>query len=195
MNFRMFAGLLLLGLCVAMFAFSMPGQSRLQGSAAVIQPANPEMNRLAKALVGDWDTTETMEKSQFFPNGGARHGHAHVYLAAGGSILVDDVHSDGSAGNLDGFVVLWWDRAAKNYGYFTCFNDPENPCRQRGTAHWEGNVLVNDWQETVDGKMTKFRDSFVDITPNSHRLVAAIDTGKGSMRTMITTTSKRRPPK
>jgi hypothetical protein len=34
--------------------------------------ASPEMDRLAKALVGDWNTTETMERNQLFPNGGSR---------------------------------------------------------------------------------------------------------------------------
>ena len=38
----------------------------------------PEMDRLAKALVGDWRTTETMERGEFFPNGGARHGVVHA---------------------------------------------------------------------------------------------------------------------
>ena len=29
--------------------------------------AGPEMAKLAKALAGDWKTTETMERSQFYP--------------------------------------------------------------------------------------------------------------------------------
>jgi hypothetical protein len=186
--------LVLVGSCLAALISSanMHAQQRGKAAAALAPAANREMERLAKALAGDWDTTETMEKSEFFPNGGGRHGMAHVYLAAGGTILVDDVHSDGSAGKLDGFVVIWWDTTAKHYGYFTCFNDPKNPCRQRGSAHWEGDVFVNDYQELVNGKMTKCRDSFVNITPNSHTLVAAMDTGNGAMRTLITTTSKRR---
>jgi len=42
------------------------------------------MDRLAKALVGDWDTVETMERGQFFPNGGSREGTVHARLASGG---------------------------------------------------------------------------------------------------------------
>ena len=34
--------------------------------------ANPEMDRLAKALAGDWDTVEVMERGPFFPEGGSR---------------------------------------------------------------------------------------------------------------------------
>jgi len=51
---------------------------------------------------------------------------------------------------------------------------------------------VNDYEELVDSKMTKWRDSFIHITPTSHTLVAAMDTGNGAMKTFITTTSTRR---
>src|SRR5215470_13136760 len=73
--------------------------------------AGQEMARLARALAGDWSTTETMQQSRFFPNGGSRHGKVHVKLAAGGTTLIYEVQSDGSAGKLDGMLVIWWDKA------------------------------------------------------------------------------------
>jgi hypothetical protein len=154
--------------------------------------ASPEMARLAKALAGDWNTTETMERGEFFPNGGSRHGHTHVTLTAGGTTLMDEVHSDGSAGKLDGLVIIWWEKAAGVYRFFVCFNDAASACKVRGTAHWEGDTFVNDYDEEINGKKVKCRDSFVEITPNSHKLIAAMDTGKGAMKTLITTTSTRR---
>lgn len=153
--------------------------------------ASPEMTRLAKALAGDWNTTENMEHSEFFPHGGSRHGHSHVALIAGGTALMSEVHSDGSAGKLDGVVTVWWEKAAGVYRFFICFNDTESPCRLRGTAHWEGDTFVNDYEEVIAGKKVKFRDSFINITATSHNLVAAMDSGNGTMRTLITTTSTR----
>jgi hypothetical protein len=114
--------------------------------------ASPEMDRLANAFSGDWNTTETMERSEFFPNGGSRHGRAQVRLVAGGTTLVDQVHSDGSSGKLDGLVVIWWDAGAKVYRFFTCFSDPKNSCEVRGTAHWKGDTFVNEYEEMVEGK-------------------------------------------
>jgi len=67
----------------------------------------PQMERLAKALMGDWNTTETMEPGENFPSGGSRHGIVHVRLAAGGTTLIYEVHSDGSVGKLDGTLVIW----------------------------------------------------------------------------------------
>jgi hypothetical protein len=110
------------------------------------------MDRLAQALVGDWDTVEMMEPGPFFPEGGSRKGNVHVRLAVGGYILIYEVHSDGSAGKLDGFLTIWWEKNTKLYYFLACFNNPNGPCRIRGTAHWEGNSFVNDYEETVKGK-------------------------------------------
>jgi hypothetical protein len=149
----------------------------------------PEMERLAKALVGDWNTTETMEKGEF--SGGSRHGVVHVRLAAGGTTLIYEVHSDGSAGKLDGMLVIWWDKDANLYRVFVCFNNPSHPCEMRGTAHWEGDSFVNDYEETIKGKKAPWRDTFT-FTPTSHTLVAAMDVGNGTMKTLITTKATRR---
>jgi hypothetical protein len=153
--------------------------------------ASPEMERLAKVLVGDWNTTETMERGEFFPNGGSRHGIVHARLAAGGTTLIYEVHSNGSAGKLEGFHAIWWDEDAKIYYFFACFNNPAHPCRMRGTAHWEGDTFVNDYEEMVHGQKTGWRDTFT-FTPASHTLIAALDSGNGTMRTVITTRGTRR---
>ena len=173
-----------------------PSLAGAQQSGKSTQPpesaGNPEMARLAKALTGDWDTAERMKKSQFFPNGGSRHGRSHIRLVADGTSLFAEFHSNGSAGKLDGLYVIWWDKPANIYNFFVCFNDSKTPCKLRGTAHWEGDTFVNDYEGMVDGKMTKWRDSFIHITPTSHSLVAAMDAGDGIMKTLITTTSTRR---
>jgi hypothetical protein len=152
---------------------------------------SPEMDRLAKALVGDWDTVETMERGEFFPSGGSRKGHVHARLASGGYTLIYEVHSDGSAGMLDGFLTIWWEKNAKLYYFLACFNNPNGPCRMRGTAHWEGDSFVNDYEETIKGKRTSWRDSFT-FAPSAHTLVAAMEVDGGAMRTLITTRATRR---
>jgi len=153
----------------------------------------PEMERLAKALVGDWNTTETMERGKVFPNGDSRRGIVHVRLAAGGTTLIYEVHSDGSAGKLDGMLVIWWDKDASLYRVFVCFNNPKRPCEMRSTAHWEGDSFVNDYEDVVKGSKTSWRDTFA-FTPNSHTLVAAMEVGDGAMQTQITTKATRRHP-
>src|SRR6266478_130324 len=145
---------LLYGLLVFAFVPSFAcAQQTVKSAQPAVSASSPEIDRLAKALGGDWNTAESMEKSEFFPNGGSRHGRAHIRLVAGGTSLFAEFHSDGSAGKLDGLYVIWWDKPANIYRFFDCFNH---------------------------------------ITSTSHSLVAAVDAGDGTMKTLITTTSTRR---
>jgi hypothetical protein len=64
-----------------------PGSGSKDGSGKALRAANAEMGRLAAKLTGDWNITETMERSSFFPQGGSRTGRVHVTLASGGYTL------------------------------------------------------------------------------------------------------------
>jgi hypothetical protein len=68
-------------------------------------------------------------------------------------------HSDGTAGPLSYVIVVWWDKDASLYGFLTCFKDTRSGCEVRGTAHWDRDKLVNDYEEVVDGKKLRFRDT------------------------------------
>ena len=92
--FRVFT-LIVLTVAIASFPLSLSSSAAEQSISA----ASPEMERVATVLLGDWDTVETMERGEFFPNGGSRKGTVHVRLASGGYTLIYEVHSDGSAGN------------------------------------------------------------------------------------------------
>ena len=181
---------LLLALMLFPVASSQPKSLSSSPAEGSVSAASPEMARLAKVLIGDWDTIETMERGEFFPDGGSRKGHVHARLASGGYTLIYEVHSDGSAGMLDGFLTIWWDKNAKLYYFLACFNNPNCPCRMRGTARWEGDSFVNDYEETVKGKRRSWRDSFT-FAPSAHTLVATEADG-GAMRTLITTRATRR---
>lgn|SRR5262249_11045092 len=152
----------------------------------------PEIQHLFAAFGGDWDTRETRARTQFFPDGGERRGKSKVRLAAGGAMLVMDGHSDGSAGPLSYHIVIWWDENARLYGYFTCFKDTRSGCQTRGTARWKANTFVNDYEEDVDGKRLKFRDTYEDITPNSYTLNFVWVKEDGSTEPVIVSQALRR---
>ena len=107
-------------------------------------------------------------------------------------MLVMEGHSDGSAGPLSYIIVVWWDKDASLYRYFTCFKDSGSGCEVRGTAHWQGDTFVNDYQETEGGKKLTFRDTFQDFTPTSHTLVFAWVKDDGSTQPVIISKSVRR---
>jgi hypothetical protein len=127
-----------------------------------------EVQRLLKAFAGDWSVSENFEVNES-KRGGTRQGHATFTIGPGLS-LVENYRSSGSAGDLRFLGILWWDPKLNAYPFFTCANN--DGCEVRGTARWEGNNLVNTWEEEVDGKHVAFKDSFVDITPSSFTLVS-----------------------
>lgn len=72
--------------------------------------------------------------------------------------------------------------ASSRYRFLTCFQTgKESGCELRGTGRWEGNELVNDYEEAVHGEPTKMQDRWTDIKPNSHTLTALVDSGNGVM--------------
>jgi hypothetical protein len=159
--------MLLVGILTSAIFVSFAFAQQKNNSGKTAETASPEMERLAKLFVGDWDTAEAMERSEFFPSGGGRKGISHWRLGVGGTTLIGDGFSDGSVGPLDHLILIWWDKKAKVYGYFVCFKDTGSSCLERGTAHWEGDNFVNDYEEIEHGKKVKWRDSFIDLTPTS----------------------------
>ncbi len=79
--------------------------------------SNSEMQRLDRAFGGTWSTSESFAHNEFYPNGAEREGTARFSLATGGTSLIEEVHSDGSAGRLDFMLVIWWDNEAKVYNF------------------------------------------------------------------------------
>ena len=127
-----------------------------------------EVERLLKAFKGDWSVSENFEVSASM-QGRTRQGRATFTIGPGFS-LMENYRSGGPAGDLRFLGVLWWDPKSNAYPFFTCAND--EGCTVRGSARWEGNNLVNSWEEEVNGKQVAFKDSFVDISPASFTLIS-----------------------
>jgi len=147
---------------------------------------------LFEAFAGDLGYQREKRANAISPNGGQSKGRSRIRLGAGGATLLREGHSDGTAGPLRYIIVVWWDKDASLYGYFTCFQDTGSGCEVRGTAHWDGEKFANDYEEVVDGKKLRFRDTFQDITANSHTLVFAWIKDDGSMELVIISKAVRR---
>jgi hypothetical protein len=165
-----------------------PVHSETRDTVAQSSAPTPQMQHLAKAFEGTWKTHESFAKNEFYPNGAERSGTARFALATGGTALIENVRSDGSAGKLEFMVVLWWDGTENVYKMFTCGNGGLSPCRMRGVAHWEGDKFVNEYELTIRGANHKAKDSFEQISSKSFTLVASADLFGTGMAPIITTT-------
>ena len=185
------------GACQPPSATGLAASTESSGSMPDVATAgsasNPDMQRLDRAFGGTWTTSESFAQNEFYPNGAEREGTARFTLATGGTSLIEEVHSDGSAGRLDFMVVIWWDNEAKIYNFFTCGNGGNNPCKIRGTGHWDGDSFVNNYELTIRGAKKKWKDTFSEISPKSFTLVAAMESAnEDGMQPMITTQDRRK---
>ena len=162
-----------------------------QQQARLHAAPSPEMERLARAFDGKWSTHEVFAHNKFYPNGAERTGVAEFHLVTAGTALIENVSSDGSAGKLQFMVVLWWDGNARTYKMFTCGNTGAEPCHIRGTLHWEGDKLVNNYDLNIRGVSHKAIDVFDQISGRSFRLVFSADLFHQGMEPLITTTYVR----
>jgi hypothetical protein len=161
-------------------------------SANAAESAVTAMNKLFRTFVGDWAVVETFQQNEFFPKGGERKGTARFSVGTGGTSLIEDYHSDGSAGKLDFLMVIWWNAPERVYQVFTCSNGSDNAGELRGSAHWEGGTFINDYEEKVRGKELKFQDRFSELTSGSFTLVAGINRRGKTFEPLITTTYWRK---
>ncbi len=68
--------------------------------------AAPEMARLKKFYLGDWQYTETYPKSPAAPQGGVNTGVYTSELGPGGNSLVNHFHSQGPVGDFEGLLIM-----------------------------------------------------------------------------------------
>ena len=181
----------ILALVVPCFAEGFPKETEPLSKGSVVIP---EMARLAKVFTGDWNTVEIVQHGKPVSTGTGRRGIVHARLTGGGTALLSEGHSVGTAGgDLQWFITIWWDANAKCYRFLTCFRTPADAgCELRGTAHWNGDTFVNDYEEVINGKRIKAQDIWTDIMANSHTLTESHDVGNGVMKPYVVSHNTRR---
>ena len=96
-------------------------------------------------------------------------------------------------GDLQWLITIWWEPGSKSYRFLTCFREAQDAgCELRGTARWEGDTFVNDYEDEEGGKRIRMRDVWSNITPDSHTLTELHDSGNGVMKPYVVSHDTRR---
>lgn len=119
-NVPLIAGVLAISVC------AYGGRARQDKNAQKTEPSGapqpaPEIERL-KPYLGEWDYTESYEKSPAFPTGGKNTGVYTSKVGPGGNSLVNHFHSQGPVGDFEGLIVMTWDPKEKAYKAYTFGN-------------------------------------------------------------------------
>jgi hypothetical protein len=120
----------------------------------------PEMQRVAKMLVGTWKVEEDFAPGGSRPHGGKGTGHSVIRVGPGGFSLIEDFVSSSAGGGVDHlFGVYWWDKAAQGLRSFGCDDLSGEGCSMLdGVGRWVGNEVVthfkmHDGSKTIPGRI------------------------------------------
>jgi hypothetical protein len=162
---------------------------------AAQQTARPpsEMQALIPALTGRWTIHEKFEPDEWTPNGGSGEGEETWRAGPGGFTLMQEIHDNGSAGELYGVAFLWWDQ---DRGFQELWCDQNNPkgCDLAGSVvQWDGRQLEFDTEvPRGDGKVLT-HEVFTNITPDSFEQTVDIGKTRDTMKRWLTAQAKRIP--
>jgi hypothetical protein len=147
---------------------------------------SPEIQKLAKSLVGSYTTKETHDPGPFMPNGGTGAGQAKYALGPGGFSIIETYQSKGTmGGQFRGHGVIWYD--AKAGGYRGVWCDNMSPaCDVGGVTKWDGDKLVGTSDSEMMGKKVSMRETISGMTPEGFKFDMEMSSEGGPMKHVMT---------
>jgi hypothetical protein len=148
---------------------------------------SPEIQKLAKAMVGSYTTKETHEAGPFMPTGGTGTGEAKFALGPGGYSILETYQSKtGPMGaKFRGHGVIWYDQKAGGYRGVWC--DSMSPgCETGGLSKWEGDKLVGTNNTEMMGKKVSYKETMSDFSPNGFKFDMEMSSEGGPMKHAMT---------
>ena len=134
----------------------------------VVQQHSPEIEKLAKMLVGNWHVVATREPSVNSPKGRKDVGTNRIVLGPGGRSVVENYRTDGDSGPRVALGILWWDEKAQGYRTMFCDNADLSGCSlYDGLGKWEGYDLVFRFRLYRDGSRIEGKEVFTAYSPFS----------------------------
>lgn len=150
-------------------------------------PSSPELNKLAKVMVGAWTTAETAPPSEMMPQGGTGSGEALIHRGPAGNSLMQAYHSQSAMGKFAGHGIIWYEPQAKGYKNIWCDSMTPGGCAVfDGIGNWEGDKLVFSGKQDMMGKTEQVKETISDITPNSFTFTIESGPDANSMKNFMT---------
>jgi len=136
-----------------------------QSAATQHSQRDVQIKKLAQALVGTWNISETDEPSPSAPKGETYSG-TEVWSEPGGGPIMEQFHAKSSAGDQDETAIFWWDLKSQKYLGMWCAPINDEGCNGF-EGLWDGERLVLDGSWVFQGKRSAWREVFTFPTPVS----------------------------
>jgi hypothetical protein len=153
----------------------------------------PQMEKLIHALAGEWSTEETYEPSDLVPKGGTGHSRDSYRVGPARSSLIEEYHSEGTAGKSWGIGIIWWDAEAQGFHFIWCDSYAlDRGCRVSSQlGKWDGNDYVETDEHEVSGKRVFEKEIWSDFAPNSFSQMLYVGGSSDKLKRFLTIKAKR----
>jgi hypothetical protein len=182
------------------FAAGPQGKGRKPVMASVTQPAEqstkspqPPMERLIRALSGEWSAEETYDPSDLLPTGGKGHSRDSYRVGPARLSLVEEYHDDGVAGKSWGTGIIWWEAEVHGFHFVWCDSYAlDRGCRVSSqVGKWDGDDFVQTDVHEVSGKQVFEREVWSSFTPNSFVQALYVGEKPDKLKRFMTITARR----
>jgi len=116
-----------------------------------------------------------------YADGGLASGTERWYAGPGGKSLIEEYQEKGSAGEIAGEGILWWDDKLRDYRLVWCESTNASGCiYPAGKVRWDAGQLI------IEGE--GFKEIFSDITDRSFKQTIS---GKG-LKPLLTIEARKK---
>jgi len=195
---RLFATALVLAFATTAIAQSARHSHKHTAPAAPEVPSakqSEEMKKMTDTFAGQWKTTATIEKSDFFPVSGTATGRSDFRSGPAGNSLVERARSHGAMGLFAGLGVFWWDAKAAAYRGLWCDSLAPDGCDALGTGQWSGNSLVFNADVDMGQNKLHMRETYSDITVDAFTFTMETAMDNAPMAKLMTIQYERVQPR
>lgn len=158
-------------------------------AAGTPQPV-PEMQSLAKTIVGRWSTTYQFEPGGMAAKGGSGTGEEVWRTSPGGFVLMEEEHVQAPFGEIFLLALHWWDKRTNRLRGMECTNSSPSTCNMdsynNSTLKWDGKQLVVDLTFPQNGKKMMWHEVFSDFTATSFTQTGDMGEVGGTLKRAVT---------
>lgn len=158
-----------------------------------VKQSAPQMERLNKALAGEWLAEETYDTSELLPAGGKGRSTESYRVGPAGMSLIEEYHGDGPTGKSWGTGIIWWDSETAGFHFVWCDSYTlDRGCRASSQAgRWEGDSYIQTDVHEVSGKKVFEKEIWSGFTQNSYVQTLYVGDAADNLKRFVTIRAER----
>ena len=148
------------------------------GQSAEMPNPSPEIQKLAKLFLGEFDVEGKILDENWAPGGDEGSGTETVKAGPGDFSVISDAQMKWSKlGPMTGHGVIWWNDAKKAYLALWC--DSWGSCESAGEGKWSGEALVFEGPMMMGPQQVTVRQTYKGFSDKGYFWTMEASYGEG----------------